>query len=81
MQPQNKCMQFVCAGETLGSCVDAHGRGLRRCRHLRSLLFSDQAALEGYREEAEQAMALSFAFFQRPLLFESTRDFDDVSIL
>lgn len=71
----------MCAGVTLGACVETHGRGLRRCRHLRSLLFSDKAAFEEYRAEAVQALALSFLFFKRPLQFDSNGDFDDVSIV
>lgn len=69
-----------CAGVTLGSCVETYGRGLRRCRHLRSLLFSDKAALEQYRADADQALALNFVFFQQPLQFDSNSDFDEVSI-
>lgn len=78
---RNERTWLLYAGTTLGSCVVVHGRGLRRCRHLRSLVFRDEAALEGYREEATQALALSFAFFERPLQFKSNGDFDDVSIV
>jgi hypothetical protein len=74
-------MESMDAGVTLGDCMETHGRGLRRCRHVRSLMFSTKAALEQYQAEAEQTLALSFVFFEKPLRFDSSGDFDDVSIL
>eukprot|EP00892_Ulva_mutabilis_P004997 jgi/Ulvmu1/286/UM001_0290.1 len=68
-------------GNTLGQCLQGEGRAFKRCRYLRSLQYCNENAWEKHRQVASGLMALSFVLFKRTLSFDSSMDFEDVSIL
>ena len=71
----------VCAGATLGECMQASRGLLRRCRYLRSLLIRDEQSWASFKNRAKHMLALSFVFFSRELDFASDLDFEDVSVM
>lgn len=68
------------AGKTFGECWRDNGSGLKRCRYLRSLQYSDEKAWERHRSTAIGCLALSFIFFKKEISFDSSMHFEEVCL-